>query len=474
MESTQTAKEKVRQLIREVLTEDDAPQFDENRFLERVTKMTEHNMTRSPPPGDAPNSAGLWGMGLQSNNVRVKNASERWDGSKKALCWPDTPQKKHLDIAGKPATLYENTTGVRGAGQERTFDTLSQRDLAKCGAWTKHQMGFPLNQHEKDLLLETLHKDRWVGMDHERSAYARTLTNDEIHTILTKTVLNESGSSGGGQAVPEYFDSAAIQTPLLHGELFPHVEVIPVPHGAAVASYKIGTPTFVSTASGSAITPFSTTSFVSAFDTNIFPASCFVEVGNDFLADAAPDFAQRVINQIGAEHLRWLEEQIAVGDGTTEPQGIFTGTTTTVSPESSHTFSSFNYSDVLNVAFGIDKAHRNNWGGNSTRFVMNDSQYKEFMQIVTGVTGDTRPIFGMKIKDYMLGDYPVSVQNNISNGNLALCNLRGYRLYRRQGLQFYRVTEGRTLALANTTMLGARMRWGGQLTLSTYAAEMTA
>jgi hypothetical protein len=105
---------------------------------------------------------------------------------------------------------------------------------------------------------------------------------------------------------------------------------------------------------------------------------------------------------------------------------------------------------------------------------MKDAEYKQFMQIATGVTGDTRPVFGMKTKAYELGDYPVSVQDNISAGNIAFCNLGAYRLYRRQTLQFTSTTEGSTLLLSNRRLVVARMRWGGKLTLpTTYCAQMT-
>jgi HK97 family phage major capsid protein len=201
------------------------------------------------------------------------------------------------------------------------------------------------------------------------------------------------------------------------------------------------------------------------------------EWGIDFESDATPNYMANVIAQIGDESLRWLDEQIAIGDGTTEPQGLFVGTTTAVGTVSSHTAGSMSYADIVQLAFGIDKAHRNAFGGSFTRFVMKDSQYKQLWQVATGVTGDARPVFAnptFQWKSYQLGDYPVSVQNNITTGNLALVNLRGYRMYRRQGISFLQEESGRTLRLLHERMLMARMRWGGQMTLAGYVGEMTA
>ena len=405
-------------------------------------------------------------------NVRVKQASEWYSDTKSACTWLKGREE------GKPAYLWEN-------GAPRYIDNPSQLQLAKAGAWLKMQIReqipelrgrIKLTEHDKQLIRETVSRDRFVGPIGQKDHFigSRKLSEADQMELNLKAVLDESGASRGDQAVPEFFDDAIIRTPLLHGELFPHIEVIPVQRGSSADGFTISTPTFVSTASGSTITPFSTTSFVTAFDTTFYPASCGFEMGLDFESDAVPAFAQSVIDQIGEEAKRWLDEQIAVGDGTTEPQGIFTASGTSVSPDSSHTFSSFTYADIVTLAFGINKAHRNAFGGNATRFVMNDSQYKELMQIATGVTGDTRPVFGMMWKEYMLGDYPVSVQNDVSDGNLALCNLRGYRMYRRQGLQFVQDETGRTSRLANTRLLLGRMRWGGKITLASgYIAEMT-
>lgn len=409
-------------------------------------------------------------------NLRVKAASEWYDGTKSGCVWQKEQDKGEYQ-AGKPAFIWEGS-GFGGA-HPRYIDNPSQKELAKMAAFLKWKIGQdipelrrPLNDHETDLLNEAVHKDRWIG-DLGKSYLGRR----QLKEFETKAVLDESGASQGDQAVPEYFDDAIIRTPLLHGELFPYVEVVNVPRGSSADGFTIGTPTFVSTASGSAITPFSTTAFVTAFDTTFYPASCGFEWGLDFESDATPGFVQAVVDQIGEESKRWLDEQIAVGDGTTEPQGIFTASGTAVSPDSSHTFSSLTYADIVTLAFGIGKAARNAFGGSFTRFVMNDAQYKELWQIATGVTGDTRPVFAnptFQWKSYMLGDYPVSVQANISNGNLALCNLRGYRMYRRAGLSFVMDETGRTSRLANTKLLLARMRWGGKITLaSTYIAEMT-
>lgn len=433
------------------------------------------NPAKSLPDNPADPRTLLMQGGPTGDGIRVKKASDCYDGTKSAAVWQKSQDSGEY-AKDRPAFIWEGNGS--GVAAPRYIDNPSRKEKAKMNAVFKHKLrGIPgmkdhvrMTEHEMELVKEAVHEDRWVGTLHKEEHYtgSRMLKDYDV-----KAVLDESGASVGAEAVPEYFDDAIIRTPLLSGELFPYVEVVPMARGSSVDGVKIGTPTFVSTAEGSAITPFSTTAFNTAFDTTIFPASVVFEWGLDFEADAVDGYIQQVIQQIGEESKRWLDEQIAIGDGTTEPQGIFVATNTAVSAIGTHTFSSFTYADIVNLAFGINKAHRNAFGGSFTRFVMNDPQYKSLLQIATGVTGDTRAIFGMAWKSYMLGDYPVSVQNNISNGNLGLCNLRGYRMYRRQGLQFLQDETGRTNRLAHTKLLMGRMRWGGQLTLAGYMGEMT-
>lgn len=423
------------------------------------------NRMADTPPLSPTNPADVFkaaGNGLP----RVKKATESYVSTKGTLCYREDG-KAPWQKAGMPVQLFSGHLN-----QSMTFDHPSQAEYAKAGALAKFyakKAGLPLtmSEHEMELVKECLHEDRFVG-DPDAGHYGgcRKLTEFEV-----KTVLDDS-TSGGQYAVPEWFDYALITSPLLYGELFPYVNVINVPRGSSADGASFGTPTFVSTAEGSGVSPFTTTSFISNFDTTFYPATCALEMGLDFEADAVPNIGQQIIAKIGMESMRWLDEQIAVGDGTTEPQGIFTATGTSASAENGTT-GALTYNDALNMVFAMGKAARVAFGGNRTRYVLNDTQYKKFMQIATGVTGDTRPVFGMNVKAYQLGDYPVSVQQNITSGDMAFCNLGAYRLYRRQGLQFLSDDTGRTNRLAHTRLIVARMRWGGQLELpTTYCVQM--
>ena len=447
-------------------------------------------------------------------NVRVKPIKERFDCTKATAKFGMSGKSRQSTLTS-PGGRGDRQPGMDAYYMEVDPQTdlavkkpvlePSEFEVAKMGAVLKHclirdygretcqrilgKWKFRWTEEDQHLLNAAVHEDEWVGpgaKNGERIESARKLSEFERKSFVEQglyggyrpggmkaPILDDTGgASGGEQAVPQYFDFEAIRTPLLYGELVPYVEITATNRGKSAHSYSIGTPTFVTTASGSAISAFDATSFVSTFDVTFFPASCGILWGRDFEMDAAPNFGQLVVAQLGDQFKYQMDNWIAIGDGTTQPQGLKNASLSSVSATgSSH--ATMVYNDGLNLAFGVTKPFRKAFGGENTMFIMTDKMYKKFMQVTTGVTGDTRPIYGMHVKDYQLGDYHVAIQNDIADGTVFFGNLRGYRLYRRLGLYFELITTGQTLTLANEKLLFARARFGGKVTLTNYFAQMT-
>jgi HK97 family phage major capsid protein len=455
------------------------------------------------------------GQGMDHNgNVRVIPLKEKFNCTKNTCKWKsvrETHGRKGVYEEGKDAFYYETKPGLEGVFSPAIETAIqkpilepSEFEYAKMGALFKSMIirdcgaeeaaklvGIRLTELDEQLVKSSLHEDEWVGPGAGEKEYLSTprkLTEPERNKFQKSglygsgknfspgwgkaPILNDS-TSGGQQAVPQYFDFEAIRTPLLYGELVPFVEITPTDRGGSAHSYSIGTPTYVTTASGTTITAFDATSFVTTFDVTFFPVSCGILWGRDFEMDAAPNFGQIVVAQLGDQFKLQMDNWIAVGDGTTQPQGLVnaSGTTSVTATGSSH--ATMVYNDGLNLVYGVTKPFRKAFGGQNTMFISTDKMYKKFMQLNTGVTGDTRPIYGMHLKDYQLGDYHFAVQNDIADGTVFVANLRGYRLYRRLGLYFELITTGQTLTLANEKLLFARARFGGKLTLGGYCAKMT-
>jgi HK97 family phage major capsid protein len=445
---------------------------------------------------------------------RVKHVKERFDCTKSTAKWPNEREfaRKGLYAPGNDAFYWETRPGMEHitdpkiqTAEKKYIQDPSQFEYAKMGAIFKkmlvrdngpehpilQKMNIRVTEEDEMLVKSAMHDDEWVGpgankgdmigmprrlKDAERDVFTKQgglRGGAAFAPSQSKAPLLGDNTSGGTQAVPQYFDFEAIRIPLLYGELVPFVEITPTDRGASAHSYSIGTPTYVTTASGTAITAFDATSFVTTYDVTFFPASCGFLWGRDFEMDAAPNIGQMIVAQLGDQFKYQMDNWIAVGDGTTQPQGLKNASSTITVTATGASHATMVYNDGLNLMYGITKPYRKAFGGENTMFITSDKEYKKFMQLATGVTGDTRPIYGMHLKDYQLGDYHVAVQNDIADGTVFACNLRGYRLYRRLGLYFELLTTGQTLTLANEKLLFARARFGGKLTLGGYCSVMT-
>ena len=59
-------------------------------------------------------------------------------------------------------------------------------------------------------------------------------------------------------------------------------------------------------------------------NTSIFTVTAAIEVGRDFLADTPADIGRILVELIGQRMAAELDDVVANGDGTTQPEGIFT------------------------------------------------------------------------------------------------------------------------------------------------------
>ena len=372
-------------------------------------------------------------------NVRLKKPSERYSTTKSV--------GKHVRT-GLPV---KNERG-------RDCELPSELETAKAGVLFKkiaQRSGLPvsLNEHETSLWEETL-EDDWCGkLDSE---YQTGIPGSRV-----KTLLNDS-LSGGAEVTPEFFDEAIVTFPLLHSELLPKIDLQDVPRGRNVEAASIGNPTATwGVPDGTAITPFDTASLIAAIDTTIFPVSVAVEIGRDFLSDAAVDVGRILLEVIGQRMLSELDRVIVLGNGTTEPQGIFNASgLTDIGNPAGGDGAVPQVDDYEALLFSVPKQYRQ--AMLRPAFFANDVTYRRARGIPVGGS-DERRVFGMTHSDYMLLDHPFLINNSLGNAYAGYGCLAKYRLYRRQAQQIQFTSEGRELALANKTLLVVRGRFGGKV-----------
>ena len=153
-----------------------------------------------------------------------------------------------------------------------------------------------------------------------------------------------------------------------------------------------------------------------------------------------------------------LDRVIAVGNGTSEPTGLFTtsGLTSVTSGGNAPTID-----DYLSLMFSVEKQYRN--PAMNPAYIGNDTSYQRVRSIPVDSSSDARLIHGMNVQSYSLFDnVPYLVQNDIANTKIGYFCLKKYRLWRRSGFTFEITMEGESLMRRNEALLVARGRYAGK------------
>lgn len=424
--------------------------------------------------------AGTYG-GDDQVRVRVKNAVEQFSDTRTTLTWDKSSLPRlQKALAGMPVTSHFD-------GLPYTLDDVRQSDRMKAiaGVWFKH-MGLrrmrakgqsvpghiALKEYEKDILQYIVHECKFVGGDESQFGgyeYEGTKLKDDLHR---KAVLDDS-TSGGLEAVPIEFDAAVILTPLLNGELFPFVSIANVTRRRIEAT-KISNPTMQwGTAEGTAISLFNTDSFISAFDNSIYPITGAIELGLDFLADSPLAVAGIVIDRYGLRFRQEMDNVIATGNGTNQPEGLFTASGVATVTPAGGAGGAQTVGDYESLRFGVAKEFREE-AGNRAMYVATDTSYARARGIPVDSSNDQRRVFGIdNQEDYRLFNRRYAVNGSLTNAQIGYFCMNRYRMYRRQGLEVRLVTEDWTLARQNKEGLIVRARFGGALELAAAGAKIT-
>jgi len=383
----------------------------------------------------------------QGSRIRVKDESEKYDETRYAV--------KHVKT-GQP---------VVDPIHERECMSMSEGSKARAGVLLKFLankagVNCPLGEHERSLLDEVCVKQAWAGKVGDQFC-------DYIGGDLNIKALIDDAGSGGLEITPIEFDSDVITFPLLGGELFPMVDLKVVPRGRRIEGASIGTPT-MSWGGGddTAITVFNTAAIVNPIDTTIFTIDGAIEVGRDFLSDSPVNVGGTLTGLVGDRLRNELDNMIADGNGTTQPQGIFTAAGVGTVLAANAGAGPPTLADYVGLLFGLAKQYRNR--SNRVAFVTNDTTYQRSRQIAIDTaapTTDQRPALAplTTINDYECLGWPHKIENNITNRRAAIVAMAKYRMYRRLGLEIRFETGGSYLATRNLALLVYRARFGGRL-----------
>jgi len=399
-------------------------------------------------------------------NIRVKEAAERYTHDRKSMVYPSSNKNgKPHPFAGQQMMSYDE--------HGRALHHPSDRDKAVAGAYAKFSVAsahmksrkiafHQLPEHDKELLLHGMDEYEWGGAT-DGGDFAdikgRKLTDGEKQALIDDAV------SGGFEAAPIVFDDMVIQTPLLNGELFPLVNVVPIDRGRRIEGVSTGTVTATwGGVDDSTIPLFNTALYVTAFDTTIFRWEGCIRIGLDFLSDTPIDFGTHVTNQYGERLLEDLDDVVASGNGTTQPLGIINSAGTTVAFGGAT-----NLGNYETLRSSVTKQEHQSAVAASAVFCGTEVSYWRARGIPVGGT-DTRRIMGYDYSSYNWMERPYKINNSLTNQQIFYAVLKRYRMYRRRGLTMRSSTEGDTLIRRNEILICATARYGGQLERGACAA----
>lgn len=385
-------------------------------------------------------------------NIRVKEAAERYSTETKSLLYPEKTWKDG------PHPKY----GQRVKEFGRYKNGPSELDMALAGAWAKymaasvvHGVGRAyevLPQHDKELFCYLCEKGDW-----DDTTVDGKLKTRRGYPGGWKTLIDDS-VSGGLEAAPIVFDDQVIQTPLLHGELFPLVNIVPISRGRRIEGVITETVTGAwGGVDDTSITLFDTTAYVTEFNNTIYRWEGSIKIGLDFLTDTPIDFVQHITDQYGQRLLEDLDDVVAAGNGTTQPQGVINSGATAVTWGSSTTLGNYE-----SLRFSVAKPEHGATVKSSAVFCGTETSYQRARAIPVGTT-DARRLFGMDYDSYSIMQRPYKINESLTNAQVFYAILARYRMYRRRGFTLRTSTEGDTLIRDNSMLIAVTSRYGGRL-----------
>ena len=454
--------------------------------LDKLLALTEKNasdiadLKGNRAPGISPTAPDLnldvskkfaGGANADADKIRHVKACERYSNNKSALCYPDSVKGERGSMRHPRAgeQVFEPVTGT-------AMETLSDLDKAICGAFfkwhlTKNHGGQPLPEtaqmtdHDKELMAYAINELPWVGehTSHMLSQYNMAPeVNGRKLTEFDRKALGDETTSGGQYLAPAVWDQAIITIPYLNGQFFPRVTVVPIKgrrvEGAIMTQVDITSQAQDHT---QAIPLETTANFAAAFNTSIHVANGAILVSNDLMADSPVNIGQKLTEEYGKALLTWLDEQIQVGDGTTEPQGVFNASGIVTIAGGGVAFTIAKYMDLIS---SVPYAYRMGVPPASRCFAGTDTSYWRARALAAGASGVNQDYVDQAHDAYTLLKVPYAVAGSWqTNAKISYGCYGRYRMYQGLGATPFVETKGSTLVRANQTLFGIRARFGGQV-----------
>lgn len=273
--------------------------------------------------------------------------------------------------------------------------------------------------------------------------------------------LSAGTATAGGNLIPDEFVAEMIKRLPDLSELYPYVRKMPV-------ARLTGTLPSLST---DVSATWTTTENTDQGETNpafgtvtwsIRKLIMYTDFSNELLEDAAVNVANEVTQLFIEKGASERDRVIAIGNGSTEPQGIFSASIT-----QSVSIGSLSFAKLVQLEHTLPKKYRAN-----ARWVMENSLVRKCMALVDS---QNRPIFQRdptgKNPPTLLG-YPISQQDDGPTTDIAFGNLSHYIMFQRAGVTVATDSSGAAFK-ADQSTIRFRERMDGKVVLAAGFAQGT-
>jgi len=442
--------------------------MDESAGDEKRTELADlEKVVRS---NSAAKDGEMESSGPDRTHVHMKTVDEIFSTTKSVRKFPEKGRFSPNSMAGQPA----ETLG-------RTLYESSELDKALGGVWGKVEMAMlmpnicgparyfeSMTEIDKKLFHYLAEEAEWDDTIKENEPRTRRGYPGGVKQLIDDAV------SGGVVAAPVVFDDQIVETPRLYGELYPLVNEVALPRGRRVEGVSIGQ--FTGEWGGvdaTNINLFNTAGYVAAFNTTIYRAQGAVTIGLDFISDSPINFQGTLSRQMGEWLLQTLDDVVATGNGTTQPQGVMNAAGTTVVAFGGAT----TLGAYEGLYYGVHKREKRANLKNSIVFCGTETSYSRARGLNV-TNADQRRLGGGEGGQ---GDYdsyrwlgrPYKINESLTNQQIFYFVGKRYRMYRRHGFELRTSTEGATLIRANEVLISFTARYGGQPERGATAAVTT-
>jgi HK97 family phage major capsid protein len=179
------------------------------------------------------------------------------------------------------------------------------------------------------------------------------------------------------------------------------------------------------------------------------------------MTDSPVNIGQKLTEEYGKALLTWLDEQIQIGDGTTEPQGVFNASGITSVAGGAVALTIAKYMDLIAA---VPYQYRQGVPPASRCFGGTDTSYWRARALAAGAGGVNQDYVDQGHDSYTLLKVPYAIAGSWqTNAKISYGCYGRYRMYQGLGATPFVETKGYTLVRANQTLFGIRARFGGQV-----------